>query len=464
MNMKQTKSSMLLVALLCTTASWAQTNVSTDQELRSAIANNANIKLTADIDLSNSTLEIPSNQTVTIDLGGFTLNRGLKAREWNTGGTVITVRSNATLNLSNGTLKGGWGGNGGGLVIEGGTANLKDVTITGNVADDRGGGISNYGTLIMTGGAITDNTSHDKTPHRGGGGLFNEEGAKATLTGVTISGNKTTEFPGGGICNHGGGTLTLDGCTITGNTAGSQGGGIWQEGTLNIQGANNITGNTNSTNLADNLYLPSGKLLTVSGALTGSNISISMEASTGTFTSGYSTYNSGVEPATIFSTELPEVMKVTLDGNEAQLTNALPEGSVYYIERSWDENSKKVIANTVILNEVEYTLLTARDYDDDLTLSGGTYVVKTTGSDKVYVDGFVKINGDTKLILCDGATMKVEKTIRVAPGRNFSVYGQIKDSGLLQNDADLSFGENYYCGIGTYDGKGSTYSFHGSRA
>ena len=118
----------------------------------------------------------------------------------------------------------------------------------------------------------------------------------------------------------------------------------------------------------------------------------------------------------------------------------------------------------VILNEVEYTLLTARDYDDDLTLSGGTYVVKTTGSDKVYVDGFVKINGDTKLILCDGATMKVEKTIRVAPGRNFSVYGQIKDSGLLQNDADLSFGENYYCGIGTYDGKGSTYSFHGSRA
>lgn len=39
--------------------------------------------------------------------GGFTLDRGLKAREWNTGGQVITVRKGATPNLSNGTLTGG---------------------------------------------------------------------------------------------------------------------------------------------------------------------------------------------------------------------------------------------------------------------------------------------------------------------------------------------------------------------
>lgn len=103
---------LFLVGLLCATTVWAEDyNVGTDSELRTAIQdNNANITVTSNIDLSNSTLSIPSGATVTIDLGGHTLDRGLKAREYNTGGQVITVRKGATLNLTGGTLKGGWGG------------------------------------------------------------------------------------------------------------------------------------------------------------------------------------------------------------------------------------------------------------------------------------------------------------------------------------------------------------------
>ena len=56
----RTKLFLLLAVLICATTSWAQTNVSTDQELRNAITNGANIQLTADIDLS-SLLEIPGN-------------------------------------------------------------------------------------------------------------------------------------------------------------------------------------------------------------------------------------------------------------------------------------------------------------------------------------------------------------------------------------------------------------------
>ena len=67
----------LFAALFCVTTVFAQTNVSTDQELRDAIADKANIKVTADIDLSNSTLSIPEGTTVTIDLGGYTLDRKL---------------------------------------------------------------------------------------------------------------------------------------------------------------------------------------------------------------------------------------------------------------------------------------------------------------------------------------------------------------------------------------------------
>ena len=130
----KTKLFTILVALTCTTTIWAQTNVSTDAELRNAITNGANIVLAQDIDLSNSTLEIVGGTTVTINLNGHKLDRKLTQRgEY--GGQVITVRKDATLNLSNGTLKGVWGGGGGGLLIEGGTANLTDVIITKNVAD-----------------------------------------------------------------------------------------------------------------------------------------------------------------------------------------------------------------------------------------------------------------------------------------------------------------------------------------
>jgi len=195
---------LLMFALLCAVAqgAWAQTSVSTDSELRAAIKNDgANITVTADINLSNSTLSIESGKTVTIDLGGHTLDRKLTKRGDN-GGQVITVRKNATLNLSNGTLKGGWGGDSGGLLNEGGTVTLTDVNITGNTADDRGGGISNHGTLTMTGGTISGNIDKDGTGPSGGGGIFNYEGATATLTGVTITGNEAKVYGGAGTCPY----------------------------------------------------------------------------------------------------------------------------------------------------------------------------------------------------------------------------------------------------------------------
>ena len=313
---------LLITALLYTMTAWATDyNVGTDADLRAAITNDgANITVTADIELSNSTLSIENNRTVTIDLGGHTLNRGLKSREWNTGGTVITVRNGSRLNLSNGTLTGGWGGNGGGLANEaGGTANLENVNITGNTADDRGGGISNHGTLTMTGGSITNNTSNDRTDPKGGGGLFNYNGATATLTNVTITGNEAKVTGGGGICNFG--TLTIDGCTITGNTAGTQGGAIWQEGTLNMKGAITVTGNT-ANGVTNNLFLKTGAVITVTGSLTGSSVGINMESDTGNFTSGYSVYDSDVEPSQYFTPDDDVFYDVTLSENEACLSPA----------------------------------------------------------------------------------------------------------------------------------------------
>ena len=406
----------LLAVLLCTTTSYTQTVVSTDYDLRAAVQiNNANIIVGADIDLSNSTLNISDNRTVTLDLGGHALDRKLTKRGEG-GGQVITVRKGATLNLSNGTLKGGWGRDGGGLVNEGGTVTLTDVNITGNTADDRGGGISNHGTLTMTRGSITGNKTNDQTDPKGGGGIMNSKGATATLTNVTITGNTVGTYGGGGICNFG--TLTLDGGTITGNKVGTHGGGIWQEGTLSMQGAMTVTGNMGPGGMTNNLFLKTNAIVTITGSLAGSTVGVNMEATAGIFTSGYSTYNSGTDPATIFTPDISDVMAVSLDGNEAKLASILPEGAVYYIECSWDSHNKKVVNTTKILSrkigysdtptEGDYKLVTNSKNEDDWFQLGGY----SDDNDEYYVvTGNVSNNTlnvlgkKVHLILCDGAKL-----------------------------------------------------------
>ena len=421
----------LFIALLCAVAQlmWADpTIVTTDADLRAAIqTNNANIRVDADIDLSNSTLSIDKNLTVTIDLNGHKLDRKLTKRGEG-GGQVITVREGATLNLSNGTLAGGWGGNAGGLSNESGTVNMTDVTITGCTGVNRGGGICNFGTLTMTGGAISNNLSQDDKvhsfDHTGGGGLFNEEGATATLTNVTISGNTAAICGGGGICNYG--TLTINGCAIQGNKANTYGGAIWEEGTLNIQGANLISANkggTASDGIEDDIYLFTDRLIHVTGSLSGSVIRLHMKKP-GVFTEGYSTHNSGVNPATIFTSEVPTAITVVLDGNEAKFASALPEGTVYYIERSWDEANKKVTTEIKTLPSGMYTALTG---GDDISLTPGYYVVN---SNIERDDIVLSSDGDYYLILCDGCQVKAD-IVNVTPGKTLYVYGQAANTGRL---------------------------------
>ena len=435
------------------------TLVTNDQELRNAIKDGASIKLANDIQLSNSTLSIPSGTKVTINLGGFTLDRKLTQRGEG-GGQVITVRSGATLNLSNGTLKGGWGGDSGGLLNEeGGTANLENIIITGCTGDDRGGGICNRtgGTLNMTGGAITGNTSNDRTVPEGGGGIFNAEGATMTLTNVTISGNEAKVKGGGGICNYG--TLTLDGCTITGNSCKMNGGGIWTaaNATLNMKGAMTVTGNTTANSVTNNLFLKTNAVVNVTGSLEGSSITIKMEASTGTFTSGYNTNNSGVDPATIFHPEIPEVMAVTLDGGEAKLGNSLPEGDVYYID-VYEVAYKKIARQVKILHSGEYTLLEGSHEDTDLFIEGGTYVVKGN----CFYDGMAYISGNTKIILCDGAKLEIEGSIRLTTTNiQLDVYGQAQNNGVLQNNANINHTLDYTPGIGSDHETRVLMDFHG---
>ena len=149
--------------------------VHNEAELTAAITNdNAYILFANDIS-TTSLLEIKESRTITIDMNGFTLNRRCTSR----GTQAIVVRTGSKLNLRGGTVTGGWGGNGGALDIEDGTTvNLTDVIITGNTADDRGGEGGNGGIVTINGGYVYAEGGADYGAGIGGG----EDGAGADVT------------------------------------------------------------------------------------------------------------------------------------------------------------------------------------------------------------------------------------------------------------------------------------------
>ena len=430
-------------ALVCATAAWAQITVSTDEELRAAIqTDGANIIVSADINLSNSTLSIPEGTTVTIDLGGHTLDRNLLWRG-DGGGQVITVRSGATLNISNGTLKGGWGGNAGGLSNESGTANLTNVNITGCSGDDRGGGISNYGTLTMTGGSITNNTCYDHGDPAGGGGLFNAEGATATLTGVTMTGNEDMVCGGGAICNYG--TILLDGCTITGNKARTVGGGIWNinKNNFKMQGANIVTDNT-AAGVASNLFLKAHCLITLTSSITGSRIGVMLDVAPYWFVDGFATYHSGEDPNTFFTCDKPWVDSLgiikpepyVLHVGEVIMRRKNLKGKVPYIEHSWDSENNKVLSITKTLteeiglndtptNETQYKKLKSSDSYVDLgTKDSELHEYYVAEGDELNIYAIDVIGPNVHIILRDSAWLNLQHDIGVEKGNTVYFHAQ----------------------------------------
>lgn len=107
-----------------------------------------------------STIYVPGDTRITINLNGHTINRDLKEKEYD--GEVIYVSGDADLIINGGTIKGGWSRNGaGGIHVKGGAnLTLNNVTITENKAEiDDGGGIAVYSgaSLTVNGGSISNN-------------------------------------------------------------------------------------------------------------------------------------------------------------------------------------------------------------------------------------------------------------------------------------------------------------------
>ncbi len=121
--------------------------------------------------------------------------------------------------------------------------------------------LNNAGTLTLINNTISGNTANISinamsTGVNVGGGIYNDQGAKLTLIGSTVSGNYA-EGSGGGIYNSPNGTLTLISSTVSGNLA-YTGGGITNDG-----GTLKLFNSTIADNKAD---LPGGGILNASAS------------------------------------------------------------------------------------------------------------------------------------------------------------------------------------------------------
>ena len=280
-------------------------------------------------------LTVPSETTLTLDLNGHTINRNLSSAATN--GCAIRNLGQLTITDTNGVTEG---------------------VITGGKNSHAGGGIDNQGTLTIVKGRITGNS---------------------------------TSTNGGGINNQG--TLNIQGGTITDNTATGNGGGIYHNGTavnsLNIQGAPNITSNT--ANLEpNNVYLLTGKVITIPVALTTGVIGVSMQT-LGIFTSGLGT--GGGLPN--FSSDDAR-LTLSLSGSEAKLQSywgmlqdqMMVNNADITLDRDYEPHPSDVgglvvpSGNTVTLNMAGHTIdrkLTSASSDGYVIENGGTLTITGYG-------------------------------------------------------------------------------------
>ena len=145
-----------LILLLCaalalglfTVNAFADGGITTWAELQTAISADGTVTLTEDITATaadTAPLTVPKNVTVTLDLNGCTLSRGLTEPMKN--GSVIIVNGTLTITGSGSITGGNTNSVGGGIWVKaGGSCTLNGGTISGNHANQNGGGVYVSGT------------------------------------------------------------------------------------------------------------------------------------------------------------------------------------------------------------------------------------------------------------------------------------------------------------------------------
>lgn len=169
------------------------TDLKTVMDIGGFIRLDANCTAPSSFTSNLHSLHVGSSKTVTINLNGKTIDRGLEGADAVNAGYVIMNNGNLTIN-GNGIIKGGNNiGVGGGINNQNGTLTINGGSIENNHANYGGGIYIYYGTVNINGGSITNNTTTS-----GGGGIYHYNSndnvrlrisGKVTITGNTKGGN-----------------------------------------------------------------------------------------------------------------------------------------------------------------------------------------------------------------------------------------------------------------------------------
>ena len=258
-----------------------------------------------------------------------------------------------------------------------------------------------------------------------------ESGKTLTIQGTGQIRGGYNNGNGGGIYNAG--TVDLQGGVITGNkvTANNNGAGIYNAGTLKMQGAPQVTSNTiNNTTTNNNVYLPSTKLIDVSTPLTdGASIGVTLQSVKGTFTTGAtSAVNS------YFSSDDTR-LQVVADGDNAKL------------QTEWDFLQNQ-------LNAGDYTLtksyVAIPGIDGPLTVTG----TKTLDLATYTIDRKLTSAIDNGYVIHNSGILTITGTGTIKGGFNTENGGGIYNAGTLHlnggNITDNKVADGYN-GAGIYN-------------
>ena len=274
-------------------------DVSLPGELKQAIEAGSSVRLTADIDITET---LVVTKSLTLDLNGFML--WLKSQNY---GSVFRVNAGATLTLTDsgdgsriytfgkdndgywkynvngntrfagGLIAGGSAYlpdgdvNGGGVyVADGGTFIMEKGKIIGCRARNNGGGVyvADGGKFIMNGGEIRGCVTYED----GNGNVYVGAGAEFQMSGsARITECLARSGSGGGVYVAENGTFTMRGSSAITNCKGSKGGAVYNAGTFTMR---------DNSHIADCIYISSiasgggvhnkGTFTVEGGSITGS--------------------------------------------------------------------------------------------------------------------------------------------------------------------------------------------------
>ena len=176
-----------------------------------------------------TTIYVPSGIKLTINLNGYTINRGLSIYE--SDGEVMYIDDDADVIINNGTITGGYSSNGAGAIHikEDATVTLNDVNFIGNRSIYSGGAISvsDDSTLIVNGGRFENNrviaeAQYYSTVNYHGGAVYVKD-ATAIFKKVTFVSNQAPDGVNlGAAISADDSQITAEECIFDTNGAGNE--------------------------------------------------------------------------------------------------------------------------------------------------------------------------------------------------------------------------------------------------